>query len=114
ARRDENHGVDAGDELRQLEAVRRPRVAVDDTHEEVRREERAKEHDLRRNEEQHPERARIHSRALVRRRRPVTLVRNGGGLHRYTTASACSDSTTTCATGSLVSRLSRPTRSPRR
>ena len=47
---------------------------VDDADEEVRGEERAEEHDLRADEEQHPERPRVDARALIRGRRPVVLV----------------------------------------
>ena len=52
----------------------RPFDAVDDADEEVRSEERAEEHDLRRDEEEHPEHARVDARALVGDRRAVMVV----------------------------------------
>ena len=81
ARRDEDRRVDAGDVARKLEALGRPRVAVDDADEEVRREERAEEHDLRRDEEQHPEHGGADARALVRDGRAV-MVLGGRGVAR--------------------------------
>ena len=42
-----------------------------DPDEEIGREERAEKHDLRRDEEEHPERRRVDARALVRDRWPV-------------------------------------------
>ena len=49
----------------------RPGNPVDDADEEVRREERAEEHDLRRDEQQHPEHGRVDARAVMRDRRAV-------------------------------------------
>ena len=82
ARRDEDRRVDAGDVARELEALGRPRVAVDDADEEVRREERAEEHHLGRDEEQHSEDGRADPRALVRDGRAVVL---GGGVRGHST-----------------------------
>ena len=76
ARGDEDARVHAGDEHRQVEARRSATASrVDDADEEVGREERAEEHDLRRDEEEHPEHARVDARALVRDRRPVVVRR---------------------------------------
>ena len=52
------------------------RRVVDDADEEVGREERAEEHDLRRDEQEHPEHARVDARAGVRGRRAVVVVRS--------------------------------------
>src|SRR5258708_4354914 len=89
ARRDQDHGVDARDKLRQLESRRRSRVPVDDSHEEVRSEERAEEHDLRRDEEQHPEHVRADARALMRDGRTVMLGCGMRGHYRSTSSSSC-------------------------
>src|SRR4029079_2194209 len=85
------------------EGRRRPlgRV-VHHANEEVDREERAEEHDLRRDEEEHTERRRVDPRALVRDRRAVM----GFGVGAQTAAS----SRTTCSTGSFESLCSRCTR----
>src|SRR4029453_2635527 len=72
ARRDQDPRVDPRAENRQGERRGRPLGgAGHDPREEVDREERAEEHDLRRDEEQHSERRGVHPRALVRNRRPV-------------------------------------------
>src|SRR4051812_35279717 len=88
ARRHQDDGVDAGDVARELESLRRPRVAVDDADEEVRGEERPEEHHLGGDEEQHPEGRRAHARALVRDGRSVMF---GGrcGRYRWTSSSSC-------------------------
>ena len=57
-RREQDRRVDAGDQLRQLGARRRPRVAVHDPDEEVGREEGPEDHDLGDDEKQHPEQLR--------------------------------------------------------
>ena len=65
--RDEDQRVDARDERRTLVAVGRPDpvdAVVDDAVEEVDGEERAEEHDLRRDEEEHPERSSGETREL--------------------------------------------------
>ena len=70
----------AGDELRELEAVGGGQAAaraasrVDDADEEVRGEERAEQHRLGADEQEHPEDRRLDPRALVRDRRPVMVV----------------------------------------
>ena len=64
------------------------RARIDDPHEEVGREERAEEHDLRADEEEHAERPRIDPRALVRGRRPVVVVKRFGvGAHEHVSSS---------------------------
>ena len=71
-------------------------LGVDDPHEEVGGEERPEEHDLRADEEEHPEGARVDPGALVRDRRPVMVVgvrRLGVGGHELTSAGS---SSTTC------------------
>src|SRR6059058_3156025 len=87
-----------------LPISRRPRRHA---HEEVRGEERAEEHDLGRDEEEHPERARVDARALVGSRRAV------GFRVRAHAGTSASRSTSTCSTGRPVDFLSRLTRSPR-
>ena len=104
ARGDEDAGVDEGDVDRQLERRRRPRRPVDDAHEEVRGEERAEEHDLRPDEQEHPERARRDARRVVRRRRAVVVVMLGVRRARAIYAvTASGTSTSTWSTGSFVS-----------
>src|SRR5581483_4024465 len=99
-----------------VEARRRPVAAeavVDDTVEEVDREERPEEHDLRRDEEEHAEDGRRDPRAVVDRWRAVMPVRFRGCGHS-------ADPEMTCSTGSPVSlrrrairsRRSQPLRSP--
>src|SRR5262249_11867084 len=112
ARGHENRRVDARDELRELVARGRPGRVVDDADEEVGREERAEDHDLRRDEEQHPERRRVDARALVRDRRAVVIGVCGGGAHTAP-ATLLSASTTTCSTGTPESLRKRPTTSRR-
>ena len=79
ARRDEDQRVDAA---RRTPGRWNPSggqcavdAVVDDTVEEIDREERAEEHDLRRDEQEHAEHRRGDPRAVVDRRRPVVLVR---------------------------------------
>src|SRR5205085_2436309 len=97
----EDRGVDPRDEDRKVELRWRPGDAVDDADEEVRREERAEEHDLRRDEEEHAEDRCIDARALMGKRRPVML-RCGVRRHQLD-APAVARSATTCSTGTFVS-----------
>ena len=108
ARRHQDGGVDARDEDGQVEGRQRPRlgVGVDDPDEEVGGEERAEEHRLRGDEEEHAEHGGVDPRALVRDRRAV-VVRVCVRAHASTSAG----STTTCSTGTFASLCSRPTRS---
>ena len=93
--------------------------AVDDPDEEVGREERAEEHDLRRDEEEHAEGLGHDPRAVVRHRRAVMLVVvvvPTGSTWEYVAMPApprrsCRRST--CSTGSPSPCCSRSTRSPR-
>ena len=91
------------------------RRVVDDPDEEVGREERAEEHDLGRDEHEHPEDAR--DRRASWRSRPAgrggraRVVRLGVGAHQATTAG--SGSTSTCSTGRPVASRSRVTTSLR-
>src|SRR5262245_47600344 len=109
ARGDEHARVDAGDEHRQVELRRGPVDPVDDAHEEVRGEERAEEHDLRRDEEEHPERRRVHAGALVRDGRLALIL----GVRAHASAPALSISTSTYSTGTPASFRRRPIRSRR-
>ena len=59
-----------------------PNAVVDDAVEEVDREERAEEHDLRRDEQEHAEHRRRDARAVVDRRRAVVLVASACALMR--------------------------------
>ena len=91
ARRDEDDGVDTRHEHRQVIALGRPRVAVNDADEEVRGEERPEEHDLRADEEQHSEHTRIHARRDVRGGRMLAVgvvVCRGGVRFHYAVTSA--------------------------
>src|SRR6476646_4630923 len=113
ARADQDQRVQAGDEDRPVERLRRPDAVdtvVDDAIEEIDREERAEEHDLRRDEEEHAEQRRRDPRAVVDRRRPVVLVRFGGRAHALT---AWRTGEITWSTGRPVSLRSRSTRSRR-
>ena len=117
--------VDERQEPRALELdvraghVRRPRprvgVVVDDPVEEVDREERAEQHDLRPDEQEDPDDDRVDPRAVVDRRR--MLVRVSARVRRDRCGSACAlmsaPSETTWSTGRPVSLRSRPTRSRR-
>ena len=85
-------------------------AVVDDAIEEIDREERAEEHDLRRDEEEHPEHRRRDPRAVVDRRRAVVLVRLGCALMRSPPART---GEITWSTGRPVSLRSRSTRSRR-
>jgi hypothetical protein len=60
---------------------------VDDTDEEVRREERAEEHHLGGDEQEHPERARVDARALVRYGRMRRVLGFGTRTHVITASS---------------------------
>ena len=71
ARGDQDGRVHTCHEDRQVEGLERPLGVAAGADEEVGREERPEEHDLRGDEEEHPERRGIHARALVRHRRPV-------------------------------------------
>ena len=86
--------------------LRRPDAVdavVDDAVEEVDGEERAEEHDLRRDEQVHAEHRGRDARAVVDRRRPVMVVRFGGRAHRLATCGRCGTGEMTCSTGSFVS-----------
>src|SRR5438067_1284960 len=111
ARRDEDARVDEGDVDRQVERRCRPRRPVHDAHEEVRGEERAEEHDLRRDEEEHPEHAGGDPRAEVRRGRSVVL--EVLCVRRHYAVTPAGASTSTWSTGSFVSVRRRSTRSRR-
>src|SRR5581483_380168 len=103
-----------GEVDRQVERRRRPRCAVDDADEEVRREKRAEEPDLRRDEEEHAEDARRDARRVVRLRRVVlVVVLDGLGVARQQTPASTGRSDSTWSTGRLVSARSRPSRSRR-
>ena len=106
ARRDQDRGVDPRDEDGKVE--RRPAASggvVDDPDEEVGREERAEQHDLRADEEEHPEHARVDPRAGVRDRRAVVLdARARRARSASTPAGSVGDST--CSTGSSSSSAS--------
>src|SRR6476619_3234717 len=123
ARRHENRRVDACDEDWEVVRRRGPRgrrVRVDDPHEEVDREERAEEHRLGGDEEEHPERRRVEPRAAVRERRAVVLVAGGLGVRAHAAPLPTGAPATTCYTGtpaslrrrSTTSRRSQPERSP--
>src|SRR4051812_11611026 len=91
----------------------RPRDAVHDADEEVRREEGAEEHDLRPDEEVHAEDGRRDARRVVRLRRMLAVVVQmcfGVRDHYTVTVTAAGTSTSTCSTGSFVSACSRSTR----
>ena len=99
ARGHEDRRVDSGHEDREVVGLRRPlgrRARIDDANEEVRSEERPEEHDLRADEQEHPERPRIDAGALVRRRRAVMLVVpvQRLGVRRHAEASTRSSTTT--------------------
>ena len=81
ARADEDDRVDPRHEDGKLVPRGRPRLAVRHTDEEVGREERAEEHHLGGDEEEHPERARVDARALVRLGRMTGV---GFGLRAHT------------------------------
>src|SRR4051812_38207771 len=119
--RHEDQRVDERHVDRQMERRGRPLDAVDDPHEEVRGEERAEEHDLRPDEQVHPEDRRRDARRVVRLGRMLLVVvemRFGVRDHQAFTNSGTS--TSTCSTGSFVSvrrrssklRRSQPDRSP--
>src|SRR3990172_1395379 len=114
ARGHEDRGVDAGHEHREVVGLGGPlgrRARVDDSDEEVRGEERAEEHDLRPDEEEHPESPRIDAGALIGLGRSVMLMKRlGVGRHALTSTPA---SATTWSTGRALSPRSRPTRSRR-
>ena len=102
ARRDEDQRVDPRDEGGPVEPGRRP-VPVDavvhDAVEEVNGEERAEEHDLRRDEQEHPEQRRRHPRAVVDRRRAVVVLEPAVlfGVRGHRTPTGCAEMT--CSTG---------------
>src|SRR6476620_5767035 len=89
ARGDQDRRVHAGDRLRDLEAVGRPRPDVGDhAEEEVGGEERAEQHHLRDDEYEDAERLPVDPGALVRLGRAVMLGGGGMRLHQLTTSSA--------------------------
>src|SRR5215207_7711991 len=107
ARGDEDRGVDTGDELRQLERLERPLGLAVHAHEEVRGEERAEQHHLGGDEEEHAENGRLDTRAPVGlgRMGRVRVVRGFSvGRHGWTgSAPTASAAITTCSTGTPAS-----------
>src|SRR5262245_50357758 len=113
---DEDRRVHTGDEPWELERRQRPRLVGSHPHEEVGGEERAEEHDLRRDEEEHAKDWWLDPRAPVRlgRMKCVRVVGFGVGAHD-STGSGCAPTSsagiTTCSTGTPESFWSRWIRS---
>ena len=127
-RAQQDRGVDARDRDRQLVvAEREPVMALGhEADEEVGREEGPEDHDLRDDEEQHPEQLLVHPRAAVGLRRAMVVVvvvmlerdrrADSGGLHQWflpAAGAARSGSATMCSTSMFEALRTREMRSAR-